>query len=359
MTDVFISYKREERDTAQRLAEALQKHGFSVWWDAELLPGERYRAVTFDILQSCRAAIVIWSAKSIVSSWVLDEAQRALDRGVLIPVHLEAISSYPLGFGQLHALDLTQWDGSPDHPAFTPVLVAVRRLAGEGSASAPKPAGSGDLETEVGFWRGMHDSEDAEDFNAYLARYPEGLFSGLARRRATALSGHSNRHHSSHPFVAQPASDASLQSNLTAAQIGLLAAAILAGGFLAWPIANTALGLHQIFYSEDYDYLMQWELSQSIFVATPLLTLAGVGYDKTVALWRRTGRPPNMVRFGVLAALIVFFLISLGMRAHDGRETQFAVWMILAWASASVIRPAWAWTKPLIEAQRARVGPSR
>src|SRR5262249_54443512 len=121
MTDVFISYKREEREKARLLAEALGQEGFSVWWDAEILPGEQYRAVTLEILQSCRAALVIWSQRSVSSGWVLDEAQRAMERGVLIPVMFERLDHYPLGFGQLHAHDLVGWKGDADAAPFQPV----------------------------------------------------------------------------------------------------------------------------------------------------------------------------------------------------------------------------------------------
>ena len=42
MSDVFISYKREERPTALKLATALERVGWSVWWDLELVGGERF-----------------------------------------------------------------------------------------------------------------------------------------------------------------------------------------------------------------------------------------------------------------------------------------------------------------------------
>jgi hypothetical protein len=33
MSDIFISYKREEQPVAKKLAGALEKEGWSVWWD--------------------------------------------------------------------------------------------------------------------------------------------------------------------------------------------------------------------------------------------------------------------------------------------------------------------------------------
>jgi hypothetical protein len=42
--DIFISYAREDRAVAQRLAQALEQKGITVWWDWDLIGGTNYRA---------------------------------------------------------------------------------------------------------------------------------------------------------------------------------------------------------------------------------------------------------------------------------------------------------------------------
>jgi len=42
MADVFISYAREDADTARRFADGFQAAGFSVWWDDALRSGEAF-----------------------------------------------------------------------------------------------------------------------------------------------------------------------------------------------------------------------------------------------------------------------------------------------------------------------------
>ncbi len=39
MSDIFISYAREDREIAGRLAGALEAAGWSVWWDSKLRAG--------------------------------------------------------------------------------------------------------------------------------------------------------------------------------------------------------------------------------------------------------------------------------------------------------------------------------
>lgn len=135
VTDVFISYKREERDVARALAGALQQHGFSVWWDVELLAGDRFRSEITQILESARAAVVIWSHASVQSDFVLDEAQRAARRRVLVPVRIDDCE-LPLGHGQLHALDLRAWNREPDAPEMAALVASLRRLVRAAPAGA-------------------------------------------------------------------------------------------------------------------------------------------------------------------------------------------------------------------------------
>lgn len=42
MTDVFISYASEDREHAALLADALNRRGWSVWWDRKIGIGESF-----------------------------------------------------------------------------------------------------------------------------------------------------------------------------------------------------------------------------------------------------------------------------------------------------------------------------
>ena len=42
MSDVFISYKREERGQPRVIAKAVASRGYDTWWDVELLPGDKF-----------------------------------------------------------------------------------------------------------------------------------------------------------------------------------------------------------------------------------------------------------------------------------------------------------------------------
>lgn len=77
LIDVFISYKREERNVAKALAQVLAQSGFKVWWDIELLPGDRFVDAIMQVIKRAKAVIVLWSREAVASGFVRAEAREA------------------------------------------------------------------------------------------------------------------------------------------------------------------------------------------------------------------------------------------------------------------------------------------
>jgi TIR domain len=128
-TDVFISYARENRETAARLAETFTAQGLLVWWDRDLQAGSEFAEVIETQLQSAHVVVALWSADSVRSGFVRDESSRAQRAGKLVPVRIEDVEP-PLGFGQLHTLDLLDWDGDAGDAALRQLLLEVQRMKG-------------------------------------------------------------------------------------------------------------------------------------------------------------------------------------------------------------------------------------
>lgn len=139
MSDVFISYKAEDRRRVQPLVQALQADGYSVWWDEHIGTGDEWRQTIEHELDGAKCVVVIWSKRSIGPDghFVRDEASRAQRRHVYVPVRIDAVDP-PLGFGESQAASLRGWHGDRSDPHYQAVLSAVRRNAGErGGSSAP------------------------------------------------------------------------------------------------------------------------------------------------------------------------------------------------------------------------------
>lgn len=127
MNDIFISYAREDRPRAELLAHIFEQQKWTVWWDKVIPPGGKYADVIGAELGSAKAVIVLWSAASVASDWVKDEAQEGINRKNLVPALISKVSP-PYGFRQVQTADLSEWDGSASDPELQSLLRSVGGL---------------------------------------------------------------------------------------------------------------------------------------------------------------------------------------------------------------------------------------
>jgi TIR domain len=124
MSDIFISYAREDRNKAKAFAELFQQQDWSVWWDRNIPPGRSFDEVIEEALGAAKCVVVLWSKNSASSDWVKGEAAEALQRKILVPVRIEA-ANVPLEFRRLQTVDLSDWKGDAEHPELGRFLEAV------------------------------------------------------------------------------------------------------------------------------------------------------------------------------------------------------------------------------------------
>ncbi|HET9355373.1 MAG TPA: TIR domain-containing protein [Sphingomicrobium sp.] len=144
MSDVFISYKAEDRRRIQPLVQALEADGYSVWWDQHIGTGDQWRETIERQLDAAKCVIVAWSKQSVgpEGHFVRDEASRAQRRHVCVPILLDAVEP-PLGFGESQAASLRGWRGNRSDDGYQAILTAVRRVVGEAGASSSAVAKHG------------------------------------------------------------------------------------------------------------------------------------------------------------------------------------------------------------------------
>ena len=125
--DIFLSYNREDHVTARRFAEAFEREGFKVWWDATLRSGEAYDQVTEKALKQAKAVVVLWSKRSVESRWVRAEATVADRNKTLIPAMIEPCER-SIMFELTQTAELSHWQGAADDKAWVTFLSDVRRF---------------------------------------------------------------------------------------------------------------------------------------------------------------------------------------------------------------------------------------
>ena len=130
MSDIFISYAREDRPRARMLADALEAKGWSVWWDPRIRSGEAFDRIIETALADARCVVVLWSQRSVGSDWVRAEASNGLSRGILISVLIDNGVTLPLRFSQVQTEQLSDWDGTNTSPVLQKLLTDIAFILG-------------------------------------------------------------------------------------------------------------------------------------------------------------------------------------------------------------------------------------
>ncbi|NNE03782.1 MAG: toll/interleukin-1 receptor domain-containing protein [Eudoraea sp.] len=125
MVDIFVSYSHEDEARIKHLVDALEKQGWSVFWDRRIPAGTTWRDHIGRALNEAKCVIVGWSIHSITSKWVIEEADAALHRGVLVPILLDEILP-PIGFRSIQAADLVQWQPELNSHDFDQLIKDIR-----------------------------------------------------------------------------------------------------------------------------------------------------------------------------------------------------------------------------------------
>jgi hypothetical protein len=126
VADVFISYKSEDRDWAEKFDVLIRSAGYSTWWDSSLQPGERYNDRIDRELKAASAVVVIWSERSWISAWVKEEALFARDRDKLLPTRIDAVE-VGVPFYSLQTIDFRGWEGASVSPSAQKLLESLKR----------------------------------------------------------------------------------------------------------------------------------------------------------------------------------------------------------------------------------------
>lgn len=247
MSDVFISYKKEERAVAELLARRLTEAGYDVWWDAAILAGEPFEKVISNALDAAKAVIVLWSRKAVASRWVIAEAAEAFRQDKPVPALIDDVphSELPLTYRPLQCPRLLDWNGDTEVAAFQELLASLATKAG--APAGPRLTGdeaSAKLDEsarEAQMWAAITQSprERVQEYEAYLAKYGDaGIFSALARIRIEDLKQGTRQTSKPSPLLGPRGNDSDTAKRKTdwrpAIYIPLVTAAVIVVAGVLW-----------------------------------------------------------------------------------------------------------------------------
>ncbi|MEI7826080.1 MAG: SUMF1/EgtB/PvdO family nonheme iron enzyme [Chlorobiaceae bacterium] len=126
-SDVFISYAHEDELRVRSIVAELERMGWSVFWDRTIPVGKTWHSFIEQALSASRSVVVVWSKFSVVSEWVIEEAEYAKGKKILVPLLIDAVQP-PFGFKRIQAANLAGWNNDKSHPEFRKCLDAIRSI---------------------------------------------------------------------------------------------------------------------------------------------------------------------------------------------------------------------------------------
>ncbi len=136
MADVFLSYAKEDQDTAASVVSAFEAQGLSVWWDDRLDPSQNWDRHIEQEIADAKAVVVLWTKSSVESEWVRIEANYAKENKKLLQIRLDDCAA-PLAFSLLQRAELPGWKVGDVNPNWSKMLGWVSALTGRTVSEKP------------------------------------------------------------------------------------------------------------------------------------------------------------------------------------------------------------------------------
>jgi uncharacterized membrane protein YhaH (DUF805 family) len=282
MTDVFVSYAREDLPRVRPLVGLLEAQGWSVFWDRQILPGQQWSSLIEEKLLRAKAVLVVWSHKSVRSEWVKAEAMAAREHGTLVPVRIDD-APIPLPFGLIQTADLAT-ARSDSKEALHLVLTQLSQLVAMPLANVAIPS--------------------------RITGAPASTAGGPLARLFLDFDGRINRKLYGIGIVAVLGLLLLARAVTSAAIVTLGEAAILATLFLPLATAYPCLAL-AVKRLHDFDWSGWWTLSLVVLWLIPSMgalffhfaSTQQAGIVETVGIVTSLGGPLSLAVFALLGAI--------------------------------------------------------
>ncbi|HSR67830.1 MAG TPA: toll/interleukin-1 receptor domain-containing protein [Acidobacteriota bacterium] len=130
LTDVFISYSRQDILRVKPLVEALTGCGWNVWWDKKIPVGARGREVVKRQLSQARTVLAVISRNSIDSDWIDGELKAAMKKGTpIFPVLLDDVEP-PIPLSGIQHVRFVGWSERRKSPRFGELVSGMALVLG-------------------------------------------------------------------------------------------------------------------------------------------------------------------------------------------------------------------------------------
>lgn len=229
MTDVFVSYARQDKAIATQLVKVFDAQRWDVFWDTEIPPGKKWADHIHEQIGKAKCVVAIWSPRSVKSDWVVEEVRIGRDK--LVPVSIEGALP-PFGFGGIHCEDINPWLNRESDDGLRRVLETISaRVSASQPLTIPRAAFWGPKRIErlrywasVGVlsaltsavitygiplggetlsWHRAAADGSLHHYEMFIKKYPSGQRAEEARRRIDSLARNPEQQRIMSDFVAR------------------------------------------------------------------------------------------------------------------------------------------------------------
>lgn len=127
MADLFISYSRADRPRCIQIRDALEALKLDIWFDAGIDAGDNFDRKIEQEIDAAKGVMVLWSASSVESNWVRNEARSGAEREQLVAVQLDDCT-LPLEFRSIHTEALAEGAEKSGNPVWYRLLERIGKI---------------------------------------------------------------------------------------------------------------------------------------------------------------------------------------------------------------------------------------
>ncbi|MEQ1617747.1 MAG: TIR domain-containing protein [Terricaulis sp.] len=199
MADIFVSYKRDEREAVEWIAAQLRSLGFSVWFDAGMTAGDAFSDEIDREARAAKAILVCWSPSARESRWVKAEAMIGFEHDKLAAAYVGGPDGFspPTPFNAVHAADLRGYLASPTelHPGWLGVLRRLGKLCGRRDVEewGALDLGSPSSEPQLKVWLSSNAHSPLAPLVQRALREAEAWRLGAVERERAAQEAHERK----------------------------------------------------------------------------------------------------------------------------------------------------------------------
>lgn len=189
MSDVFLSYAREDEKRVAPIVEKLSAFGLRLWPAGPAGTGEGWNeSEVVEQLREAKAVLVCWTSNSINSVRVNGEASVAQSNGKLLSCLLEPCQP-PSQFQTSEAIDLSGWDGGAQHAGWRALIEKLAALAGRpGLPALIEALGAASDRELLGWTQRFPDDPHADALRAEIEKRERSRFAEEIATARVALS---------------------------------------------------------------------------------------------------------------------------------------------------------------------------